>query len=75
MNDTELIEEFFKVQRTEEAIRILVEKISWDGPHTPVSNWSEAKVLPPDTSEESIQQSIERRLKDNRYFGSGKRVE
>ena len=75
MNDAELIEEFFEVQRAKEAIRILVMKTSWDGPHAPVSNWSEAKVLPPDTSEESIQQSIQRRLKDNRYFGSGKRVE
>ena len=49
--------------------RILVEKISCDGPHTPVSKWSEAKVLPPDTSKESIQQSITELLKDPQYFG------
>ena len=69
MNDAELIEEFFEIERAKEAIRILVQKISWDGPHTPVSNWSEAKVLPPEASEESIQQSITELLNDPQYFG------
>ena len=75
MNDAELIEEFFEVQRAKEAIRILVMNTSWDGPHAPVSNWSEAKVLPPEASEESIQQAKDLLLKDYRYFGRRKRVE
>ena len=68
MNDTELLKEFVRVERSEEKVEIFVREIRWDGPHTPIHTWVIAKSLPATASEPTIKSATADILRDNRYF-------
>ncbi len=68
MNDRELRKEFVRVERTEKKVQILVHKIRWDGPHTPIHTWAVAESLPNTASEAAIKNAAARILENPRYF-------
>ena len=68
MNDHELLEEFVRVDRTDKKLQILVRKIRWEGPHTPISTWVIGKSLPATASEAEIEEATARILEDSGYF-------
>ena len=68
MNDRELLDEFVRVERTDDRVRILVREIHWDGPHTPVSTWVNADNFPATATEAEANAAASRVLEDARYF-------
>ncbi len=68
MNTRELLKEFIRVEKTEKEVQILVRKIRWDGPHTPISTWVIGKGLSDTASEADIESAAMRVLEDPRYF-------
>ena len=68
MEDRELLEEFVRVERTEDKVQILVREIRWEGPHTPISTWAIARTLPAAASESDIENATARVLEDDGYF-------
>ena len=68
MNDREFLEEFVRVKRTENSVQILVRKIRWEGPHTPISTWVTGRSLPDTASEAAIEKATASLLEDHRYF-------
>ncbi len=68
MTDSELINDFIRVEKTLAEIRILVREISWDGPHTPISRWKNGASLSPTVSEADIQDALAGMLDDPSYF-------
>jgi len=68
MNDRELHDEFVRIERTDDRVRILVREIHWDGPHTPVSTWANADDLPATATETEASAAAARVLEDARYF-------
>ncbi len=68
MNDTELLKEFIRIERTEKEVQILVREIRWQGPHTPIHTWAVAESLPNTASEAEIENAAARILENPRYF-------
>jgi hypothetical protein len=68
MNDRELRKEFVRVDQTQKRVQVLVRKIRWHGPHTPVSTWEIAKSLPDTASKPTIEKATAGILQDRRYF-------
>ena len=68
MTDSELLEEFVRVERTDTEVRILVHEIRWDGPHTPIHTWEIAKCLPATASKAMIDRVVADLLRDDEYF-------
>ncbi len=68
MNDRELRKEFIRVERTEEKVEVLVRKIRWEGPHTPIHKWAVGKRLPATASEADVEKATARILEDDGYF-------
>ena len=68
MNDTELLKDFVRVERTGKQVQILVRKIRWEGPHTPIHTWVVGKSLPATASESEIENATVGILRDPRYF-------
>jgi hypothetical protein len=67
MNDAELIDEFFRVERDDESTRVLVKTISWHG-HKPVGSWVLGKTLPADTDDETVDETVQRLLRYKWFF-------
>ena len=67
-NDLELMQDFLRVQRTLDNVTIEVLTIDWKGPHTPASTWKPGAILAASTPEEKVQQTMQRLLKNRRYF-------
>jgi hypothetical protein len=68
MNDTELLKEFIRIQKTRNEVQILVHEIRWQGPHTPIHTWVVGKSLPATASEAEIENAAADILQDHRYF-------
>lgn len=68
MNDRELLDEFVRIEWTDDRVRIFVREIHWDGPHTPVSTWVDAGDLPATATETEASAAAARVLEDARYF-------
>ncbi len=68
MNDTELLKDFVRVERTGKQVQILVRKIRWEGPHTPIHKWVVGKSLPNTASEAEIENAAARILENPLYF-------
>ncbi|MCH7600986.1 MAG: hypothetical protein IH973_14630, partial [Myxococcales bacterium] len=68
MNDRELLEEFIRVERDADQVRIFVREIHWDGPHTPVSTWVLGLELPATATETRVNSATASILEDVRYF-------
>ncbi len=68
MTDRELLKEFIRIERTENAVQILVHEIRWEGSHTPIHTWVIAKSLPDTASEVEIGKATAGILEDLRYF-------
>ena len=68
MNDRELLEEFIRVERDADQVRIMVCKIHWDGPYTPVSTWVIGMELPATATETKVNSATASILEDVRYF-------
>ena len=68
MNDRELLDEFVRVERDADQVRIMVREIHWDGPHTPVSTWVLGQELPVTATETEVNSATLSILDDARYF-------
>ena len=68
MTDEELVSEYVRVTTTGEAIVVSAMKVSWDGPHTPVSTWETKIQLPCGATDDEIQAAVEKTLGDKRFF-------
>ena len=68
MTDRELLKEFIRIEKTGKEVQILVRKIRWEGPHTPIHKWVVGKSLPDTTSESEIENAVARIVEDPRYF-------
>ncbi len=68
MNDTELLKEFIRIEKTQNEVQILVREIRWEGPHTPIPTWAIAQTLPAPASESEIENAAARILEDHRFF-------
>lgn len=68
MNDEDLISGFFCTAVTADSILIYVKEITWDGPHSSKSRWSEAATLPAIATEQEIAAKIQSLLTDKRFF-------
>jgi hypothetical protein len=69
MNDQELANEFIRIKRDDDGVRLAVRHIRWDGPGTPVSYWVDAKLLPAGTADAAVQEEVGRILEDAAHFG------
>ena len=67
MDDPELLEEFIRVDRDADQVRIMVREIHWDGPHTPVSTWAICLELPTTATETEVTSATANILDDGRY--------
>lgn len=67
-NDAEIVEEFTRVGLATDSCVIEVAQITWDGPHTPVTEWVTALTLPGDASPQSIADARYALLAMRRYF-------
>ncbi|MGA9378270.1 MAG: hypothetical protein WBV73_05825 [Phormidium sp.] len=68
MNDHQLVQRFIRVERESDNINILVCKIGWDGPHTPISTWELVVRLKADVPSPEINAKVHEVLSDKRYF-------
>ncbi len=68
MNDTELLKEFIRIEKTQNEVQIFVRKIRWQGPHTPIHTWAVGKRLPATASEAEIEEATAGILEDDGYF-------
>ncbi len=68
MNDTELLKEFIRIEKTQNEVQILVHEIRWQGPHTPIHKWVVGRSLPATASESEIENATVGILRDDRYF-------
>jgi hypothetical protein len=69
VTDKELFDECIRVQDTPDGVWILVRKIMWDGPHTPISTWVVGQSMPLDAPEDDVHSAAEGLLQDPRFFG------
>lgn len=58
MTIDDLKREFIKTEPTSGGVAILLQKITWDGPHSPISSWVVALELPVNRTDEEIQVAI-----------------
>ncbi len=68
MNDTELLKEFIRIEKTQNEVQILVHEIRWQGPHSPIHTWAVGKSLPDTASEAEIEEATASILEDHRFF-------
>ena len=69
MNDREFLDEFVRVERTEDEIHVSVREIHWEGrSHSPVSAWVIARTLPATVSESEIENAVARVVEEDGYF-------
>jgi hypothetical protein len=68
MDDHELVQRFIKIEPEAESINVLVCKIVWSGPHTPVSKWELAAKLNTNVPSAEIDAQIHKSLNDEKYF-------
>ncbi len=68
MNDRELLEEFIRVERDANQVRIFVREIHWDGPYTPLSTWVIEGDLPATATKAEANAAATDVLEDVRYF-------
>jgi len=68
MTDEELMEEFINVETTDDAITFFIKEISWAGPCTPVTRWTNARVLLGNTTSTKIQNAKQQLIEDERFF-------
>ena len=69
MDDEELIKQFIRTERGEDAIEIAVSEIEWPTPDWAVSHWTVVSRLPLDTSEAQVDREVRSVLVDSRFFG------
>jgi hypothetical protein len=69
VNDDELIKEFIRVERRDDAVDIRVRQITWPTPSWPVGNWTVVRELPSEASTEQIDKAVRFVLADARFFG------
>jgi hypothetical protein len=62
------INDYMRVARSDNTIEIQVEMIEWPHPHTPTSSWHTIDKLDKFTSQEVIDEIVEKTLSDKRYF-------
>lgn len=68
LDEGQLLQEFVKVERAEEEIRIFVRQISWNEPAESVSVWVVAKNLHPDATQVEVENAARAILEDEQYF-------
>lgn len=68
MDDHELVQRFIKIEPAAGSINVLVCKIGWSGPHTPISTWELAAKLKADVSSAEIDAQIHEALTNEQYF-------
>jgi ribosomal protein L40E len=68
MDDHELAQKFIKIEPEAGNINVLVRKIGWSGPYTPVSTWELAVKLNSDISSTEINAEIHKTLNNKQYF-------
>ena len=69
MDDEQLIKQFIRTERGEDAVEIAVSEIEWPTPDWPVSHWTVVTQLPLDASEAQIDTAVRAVLVDPRFFG------
>jgi len=68
MSDTDLRKEFIRIDETAARVQILVRRISWDGPATPVSDWVVGRELPEGATETEVEEALTLLLENSEYF-------
>ena len=68
MSTDKLINDYFRVERTEREIFILVRTVGWEGPATQVDTWVVGRFLPRDTTDKDLQAAVDEILADRRFF-------
>ena len=66
--DAEIVEEFTRVSSAADSIVIEVAKISWQGPHTPMTSWHAVTSLPPGSSPQAVTEARFALLAMRRFF-------
>ena len=66
MKEEEIRGAFVRVERQGDSVKILVADITWEGAHSPTTNWITAAELPGD--DKQVESAIRRILADRRYF-------
>ena len=69
MDDEELIKQFIRTERGEDAVEIAVSEIEWPTPDWPVSHWTFVSWLPLDVTEAQVDRAVRAVLVDSRFFG------
>ncbi|MFT7620611.1 MAG: hypothetical protein ACI97A_004268 [Planctomycetota bacterium] len=64
MTDDELTEKFVRI----DGLSLEVLMISWDGPHSPISEWRQAETLEPDPSQAKIDRAVKAVLSNPNFF-------
>jgi hypothetical protein len=58
-----------ELKRDSDGSTLFVRTIEWHGSHEHTEKWVQAETLPPDASDEMIEQAREALLKNRKYFG------
>jgi hypothetical protein len=68
MNEQQLIDQFIRVEKRPNETRILVCRISWAGPATPLVKWEEAARIADNAGQDVIQKTVRGVLNTEKYF-------
>ena len=68
MADERITKDFIRVERTVEGVQFFVCSVSWDGPHTPVMNWSWVTRIGGSVTDEQMAAEVTRILDDRKHF-------
>jgi len=68
MDDEELIKEFIRAERGEDAVEVTVCEIEWPTPDWPVSHWTVVSRLPLDASEAQVDTAVRSVLVDSQFL-------
>ena len=70
MTDGQLISDFTRIDRSPDAVQVMVADISWPSPSQPETTWHAVANLPADATDEETSAAQNRALADIRYFAT-----
>ena len=68
MDDRDLVDEFVRIERTPDRVRIRFRELSWRRVDRPRSRWVDARVLPATATEDEARAAATALLQDEEYF-------
>jgi hypothetical protein len=68
MTREDLVNEFIRVEARPGGLNVRVRKITWKGPHSPVSEWVLARAVNGEINEVALKELLDEILRDSKFF-------